>query len=160
MKTVRLFATAAIALAVITGTAQAQTHTVTFSVGAISTLSLGPNPAALNVTAAAAGQPPNSVSQPSTYSITTNEPNRKITAVLGPTAMPNGLTLSVNVAAPSTGTTAGTVVVGTTAVDVVTSIDPVSQANLGITYTLSATAVAAPAAGATRTVTYTIVAGT
>jgi hypothetical protein len=158
MRLVRLLSTAAIALAVLTGAAQAQSHTVTFSVSAISTLSLGANPAQLNVTAAAAGQPPNSVSSTSTYSITTNEANRKITAVLS-AAMPTGLTLSINVTAPSTGTTAGTVALGATAVDVVTGIAPVSQANLGITYSLAATAAAAPAAATTRNVTYTIVAG-
>lgn len=159
MSRILKFATAAIALAVLTSAAEAQTQTVTFSVSAISTLSFGANPAALNVTAAAAGQPPNAVSTTSTYSITTNEANRKITAAIN-TVMPTGVTLAVNFAAPSTGTSAGTVLLGIAPVDVVSSIDPVSQAGLGITYTLSAAATAGPVTSSTRIVTYTIIAGT
>jgi hypothetical protein len=159
MRSIARFATAAIALAVISSAVEAQTQTVTFSVSAISTLSFGANPAALNVTAAAAGQPPNAVSTTSTYSITTNEANRKITAAIN-TPMPTGVTLSTNLAAPSTGTSAGTTSLGVAPVDVVTSIAPVSQAGLGITYTLSAAATAGPVSSSTRVVTYTIVAGT
>ncbi len=70
------------------------------------------------------------------------------------------MTLTVDLAAPSGATSAGAQPLGTTAVDLVTSLTRVAQGGLGVTYTLSATAAAGVVASTTRTVTYTITGGT
>jgi len=164
MKTARLFTTAAIALAVISSAAQAQTsaqQTVTFSVSAINQIAVSGNPAALNVTAAPApGSPPSSVSNNlTTYSITTNETNKAITASLN-SAMPNNTTLSVALAAPPLATTLGPVNLNATAQNDVTGISQLSAAGLTITYTLSDSPGAGTVASQNRTVTFTIITGT
>jgi hypothetical protein len=73
--------------------------------------------------------------------------------------MPAGVTLSVNLAAPTGATSAGAQALGTTAVDVVTGITKIAQGTLGVTYTLSATASAGVVSSTSRTVTYTITGG-
>ena len=75
------------------------------------------------------------------YAITNNRTNRTISAQLG-AAMPSGLTLKVDVAAPqnSGGASAGTVTLTDTADrPVVTNSGPVTASSVAITYTLSAT---------------------
>lgn len=161
MKTVRLLATAAIALTVLSSAALAQVQTVTFSVSAINQMSVSGNPPALIVAAASAGGQPNSVTNSTTtYSITTNEANKNINAVLGLPAMPTGVTLSVSLAAPLGATSSGATLLSATAAPVVTGINQVNASGLGITFTLSASAAAGTVPSTTRTVTYTIVTGT
>jgi hypothetical protein len=161
MKSVRAVATAALALAVLAHAKQAhaQTQTVTFSVSASSTMSVSGNPAAMNITSIPLGQPSASVTNSATtYSVTTNEADKKITAALS-AVMPTGVTLSINLVAPSTGVSSGTVVLGTTAANVVTSIDAVNQSGLTITYTLTALATAGEVASQSRVVTFTVTDG-
>ncbi len=75
-------------------------QTVTFSVSAINELSVSGNPGTLTISAATAGSAPNSVSDATTtYSITTNESTRKITAAID-VAMPSGTTLTANLVPP------------------------------------------------------------
>ena len=71
--------------------------------------------------------------------------------------MPTGVTLSVNLQAPTGGTSAGTVALSTIAANLVTGVSQVAQGSLTVTYTLSATAAAAVVTtNPTVTVTYTI----
>lgn len=159
--TLRLRA-ALVAALVATGSAFASdttTQTVTFEVSAINEISVSGNPGALTVSTATAGSAPNAVSDASSsYAITTNETNRKITAAID-TAMPAGVTLTVSLAAPTGATSAGAVTLGTVAQDAVTGISTVNESGNTITYGLSATAAAGVQASASRTVTLTITAG-
>ena len=90
--------------------------------------------------------------------MTTNQTGAKITASI-PAAMPAGLTLSANLAAPAGGTSAGLLPIGTVAVDLVTGITKVFAAGLSLTYQLDATAAAGVVPSSTRVVTYTITGG-
>jgi hypothetical protein len=141
------------------GTLQAQTATqvVSYQVAAISELSMTGSPS-LVINAATAGSAPTSVSANATYAITTNESDMKITAELDE-AMPLNVTLSVSLAAPSGGSSAGAVELGATAKDVVTDISQVNASGLSMTYSLSATVAAGVVPAGTRTVTYTITSG-
>jgi hypothetical protein len=161
MKTVRLFAAAAFALAFVSSIAHAQTatQTVTFSVSAINQITVSGDPSALTLAAAAPGSDPTPVTNTATtYSITTNESNKKITASI-PTAMPAGVTLTVALAAPSGAATTGAQALSTTAANLVTGISSLNASGLGITYTLSATAAAGTVASQSRVVTFTVITG-
>ncbi|HEX7940099.1 MAG TPA: hypothetical protein VF483_14015, partial [Gemmatimonadaceae bacterium] len=94
-----------------------------------------------------------------TWAVTTNQTGAKITASIA-SNMPAGLTLSVNLSAPTGGTSAGAQSLSTTAVDLVTSITKLAQGALGVTYSLAATPSAGVVTSSTRTVTYTITGGT
>ena len=150
----------ALALLAVTATAaQAQTQTVTFAVNAINQIAFTGAPS-LTITTAVAGAAPTSVTDAtSSWAVTTNQTGAKITASI-PTAMPTGLTLSANLAAPAGATSAGFTALGTVAVDVVTVITKLAQGSLGVSYKLDATAAAGVVASSTRVVTYTITGGT
>lgn len=134
------------------------TATVTFEVQPISELSLSGSPAALTVSAAAPGAEPTAATDATTtWSITTNETNRKVTAAIDP--LPEGVTLVVDMAAPPGATSAGSVRLGSTAVDLVTGISTVQASGLPITYMLTAATSAGVVAPTTTVVTFTITAG-
>lgn len=154
------FAAVALAFAAATGEASAQTQTVSFSVDAVNQMSVSGNPGALAISSATAGSALNSASDASTtWAVTTNQTGTKVTAAID-LAMPTGVTLKVNLAAPTGATSAGPVALGTLAADVVTGITKLEESGKVITYTLSATTAAGVVASSTRTVTYTVVAGT
>lgn len=133
-----------------TEAATTATATVTYTVSSVSAITVSGNPATMVVS------PPNTVTDASTtYSVTTNGTNQKITGAIS-AALPTGVSLATNLAAPTGGTSAGTVTLGTTAANLVTGISGVAQSSLGITYSLTATAAAAPVTGSTVVVTYTI----
>ena len=159
MKLIRFAAPAVALLALSAGKAAAQSATqdVTLEVQAINQIAFTGSPS-LVISAATAGGAPTSATANATYAITTNETNRKITAQID-TDTPAGVALSASLAAPSGGTSAGAVQLGTTAQDVVTGIGTVNASGLNVTYTLSASAAAGVVPSTTRTVTYTIVAG-
>jgi hypothetical protein len=139
--------------------AQSATQVVTFSVSAISVMSVSGNPAAMNITTATPGSAPTPVTDASTsYALTTNETNKKIVANIDAN-MPAGLTLQVNLQAVTGATSAGNVALTTTAADVVNNVNTVAQSGRTITYTLSATTAAGVVSSSTRTVTLTVVAG-
>lgn len=120
-------------------------------------LSISGNPSTLTISTVTAGSNPNSVSDSSTTynSITTNTV-RNITGKIN-SAMPTGVTLNVQLAAPVGASSAGSLAMGTTAVNLVSSIPKnTTSTNLTITYTLSATAAASPSASSTRTLTLTL----
>jgi hypothetical protein len=90
--------------------------------------------------------------------VTTNQTGASITASI-PTAMPAGVTLSANLTAPAGATSTGLTALGTTAVNVVTSITKLNAAGLALAYQLDATAAAGVVTSATRVVTFTITGG-
>ena len=97
----------------------------------------------MTITAAPAGQAPTPVTDATTtYSITNNAgtDSKKITAAIN-TDMPTGVTLEVELVAP-TGATATKQALSSAPANVVTGIDNVSETGKSITYTLSATAAA------------------
>lgn len=156
--------TAALAAAAVTigaNVAQAQDdnvagHDVSFQVDAINALSVSGNPSLLLISAATAGTVPDSATASGTYAITTNQTGRKITASIN-SNMPTGLTLKVLFEAPAGSGVAARKTLSSGSEDVVTGIGPLSESGLAIGYSLHATALAAVAAEASRTVTYTIV---
>jgi hypothetical protein len=97
------------------------------------------------------------------WAITVNKAaGKKVTAELT-ASMPAHTLLSVELAAPSTGASKGVVPLNTratgvkvAAVDVVDSIEPDYESNLGVTYTLSADVEAGVLTATTATVTYTV----
>ena len=134
--------------------ADTATQDVDITVQAVNEISVGAA-VTLNVNSATAGVSPTGVAS-STYSITTNSAtSKKITAQLT-SALTAGLSLSANLQAPSTGTSAGAVVLSTTASDAVTSIEAVAATGLTISYSATATVAVAPNTY-TAEVTYTIV---
>ena len=138
--------------------AQTATQTVTFSVVPLSRVAVSGPMGPIVVSAASAGSAPTSATMGgTTYAITTNESNQKISAALDQ-PMPPGVSLAVALAAPSGAASAGSTTLGTASADVVTGIFAVNASSLAIVYRLSATATA-PVAPGTRTVTFTISAG-
>ncbi|HEX8361747.1 MAG TPA: hypothetical protein VF613_16640 [Longimicrobium sp.] len=151
-------AAAALALTAVAGEASAQSQSVTFSVEPINQMTVSGNPGALTINAATVGSGLTSATDASTtWGITTNQTGTKVTASIEE-AMPAGVTLKVQLGAPTNATSAN-VTLGTTAADVVTGITKLDETGKTITYTLSATAAAGVVASASRTVTYTVVAG-
>ena len=141
-----------------TAKAQTATQTVTFQVDAINQVAVAGTPT-LTISAAVAGGAPTSVtSTGNTWAVTTNQTGAKITASIG-SAMPSGITLSANLAAPSGGTSAGYQTLSTTAVDLVTGITKLNASGLSLSYKLDATAAAGTLSSTTRVVTYTITGG-
>lgn len=138
--------------------AQTATQTVTFQVDAINQIAFTGSPS-LVINTAAAGSNPSTVSTTASWAVTTNQTNAKITASIG-SAMPAGVTLSANLTAPTGGSSAGSLALSTTSVDLVTSITKVAQGSLSVGYSLAATAAAGVVSSTTRTVTYTITGGT
>ncbi|MEP6999960.1 MAG: hypothetical protein ABI969_05750 [bacterium] len=138
--------------------AQTATQTVTFAVNAINQIAFVGTPS-LTITTAVAGSAPTSVTDASsTWAVTCNQTGAKISANI-PLAMPAGLTLSANLAAPAGATSASYQALGTVAVDLVTGITKLAQGSLAATYKLDATAAAGVVTTATRVVTYTISGG-
>jgi len=152
-----LSAFAIVALSAGTAAAQQTTQDVAFEVQAINKIAFTGSPS-LVISTATAGSAPTSATANATYAITTNESDRKITAEID-SDLPTGVALSVSLAAPSGASSAGAVQLGTTAQDVVTGISTANASGLGVTYSLSATAAAGVVAADSRTVTYTIIAG-
>lgn len=161
MKKIYIAALAAAAMSIGANAVQAQesnvaTQVVSFEVQAINLLSVSGSPS-LVISASSAGNAPTSVTASGSYSITTNEENRKITASID-SNMPSGVTLSVLFQAPSLASAASQSL-STAAADVVTGISELNESGLDLTYTLSATSAAGVIAAGNRTVTYTIVSG-
>jgi len=160
MKFTKLVAAAGVLSFVASAAAFAQTATqiVTFQVNAINQISVAGAPS-LTINTAVAGSAPTSVTDNvSTWAVTTNQSTAKITGSLS-AAMPAGLTLSANLAAPAGASSAGLTALSAGAVDLVTGITKLNASGLGLTYQLDATAAAGVVASSTRTVTYTITGG-
>jgi len=158
MKKARIPALVSALLITLVITARAQTtvtQTVTYEVQAINEIGLN-TPLTLVINTATAGAlPDDATDDTTTYSITTNEAGKKITARID-TAMPAGLALKVHLDPPAqTGASTGEVTLTTTPQDVVTGIGPATASKIKILYTLSATSTVAPTSGE-RSVTFTL----
>ena len=151
-----------LAIALVAGatslSAQTANQTVTFQVDAINQISVAGSPS-LTINTATAGSNPTQASAAATWAVTTNQTGAKITASIN-SAMPAGLTLQVNLSAPTGGSSAGATALSTTAADVVTGITKLAESGIAIGYTLDATPAAGVIASTSRTVTYTITGGT
>jgi hypothetical protein len=157
MKLHTMMTLATITVAAFAPAAAAQDQSVAIEVQAINQLSFTGSPS-LVISSGTAGSAPTSATASVTYAVTTNEVDRKITAQIDQTP-PSGLTLSASLAAPSGGTSAGAVALSTSPQDMVTGISTLNASGLSLTYTLAATAAAGVVAPTSRTVTYTIIAG-
>lgn len=147
-----------IAAAANAGKAGAQAQTVTFAVNSVNQISFAGTPSLTVNTATAGSDPTPATDATGSWNVTTNQSGAKISASIA-TAMPAGLTLNVNLAAPAGATSAGLTTLGTGAVDLVTGIVKQKGTTLGVTYELDATVVAGVVSG-TKVVTYTISGGT
>jgi hypothetical protein len=145
-----------IGLAIAANTAQ---QTVTFQVDAIDEISVSGNPANLAVTTATPGsQPDDDTDNSTSWAVTTNGTNKKMTGDINAN-MPANVTLQINLTAPTGGSSSGDQALSTTAADLVTTITQVAESGLTIAYTLSATIDAGVVAQDTRTVTLTLTDG-
>ena len=142
-------------LAGVTNAASAQTanQTVTFQVDAINQIAFSGSPS-LVINTATAGSNPTSATAAASWAVTTNQSGAKITASIG-SNMPAGLTLSVDLSAPTGGSSAGAQALSTTSVDLVTGISTLAEGSLGVNYSLAATPAAGVVSSTSRTVTYT-----
>ncbi len=147
---------ALIRLALAANTAQ---QTVTFQVDAINEISVSGNPGDLVINTATPGsQPTDDTDNSTSWAVTTNGTNKKMTGGINDN-MPANVTLQVNLVAPTGGSSSGDQSLSTTAADLVTSVTGVAESGLTITYTLSATIAAGVVAQDTRTVTLTLTDG-
>lgn len=153
----RILATMAFLSVAATAQAQTATQVVTFQVDAINEIAFTGSPSIAIVTATA-GSAPTPEQASGTWAVTTNGSNMKITASIN-SAMPSGLTLTANLAAPTGASSSGAVTLGTVAADVVTAISSKNESGLNVTYELSATLAAGVVSSQSRTVTYTITSG-
>src|SRR5687767_15812092 len=97
----RILATMALLVSASVASAQTANQVVTFQVNAINQIAFSGSPSLL-INTATAGSNPTSATAAATWAVTTNQTGAKITASIG-SDMPTGLTLSVNLAAPSVG---------------------------------------------------------
>jgi hypothetical protein len=117
------------------------------------------NPPTLTINTATAGQQPDEVSDSSTtYSVTTNGSNKKITGALD-SNMPQYTTLKANLAAPTGGTSAGDVTLSATSSNLVTGISTLAEQGKTITYKFSAQPEAGTSINDSRVVTFTLTDG-
>lgn len=143
--------------------AQSDTHTVTVEVQAINEIAIAGD-VSLSISTATAGQAPDDATGSTTYAMTTNDAGGAVKITASTSVDPStlgsgsgGVVLAVNADAPTGGLSAGSVALNTTAVDVVSSIDAVSESGMTLGYTLSATAATGQLGSTAITVTYTIV---
>ena len=115
------------------------------------------NPSPMTISTSTAGSDPNPVANNSTsYTLVSLIAGQSIIGSLN-SNMPAGVTLNVQLQAPIGATSAGSVTMSSTSQNLVTNIPTVSgSSNFGITYTLSATALAVPVTNGTRTLTLTL----
>ncbi len=136
------------------------TITITYEVEAINELAIDVGSVELTINAATAGSEPtdDSDATTATYAITTNAATngKKITAAID-TAMPSGVTLYVTLAPPTGATSSGETSISDTPANVVTAIEMVAEADLAITFRLSATVAAGVVASGEKTLTLTLV---
>lgn len=133
-------------------------QTVNYEVQAINELNIDDASVTLTVSTATAGAQPDDATDSSTYDITTNAgaAAKMITGALNE-ALPTGLTLTINMTAPSGATSGGAMPVSNSPVNLVTLIDSVAQADIAIAYSLTATVAAGVVSSTSKTLTLTIV---
>lgn len=158
MKTIRTMVLSAVLVVAAAASASAQaTQDVTINIQAINEISIAGGAHTMTISTATAGQAPDDVTWSTTWAITTNQSNAKVSASIG-SDMPSGVTLKVNLANPTNATSNGDVSLSSTAQELVTGITKLNESGLSLTYTASATALAGVQSVA-RTVTYTVTGG-
>lgn len=130
-------------------------HTLMFEVEPLNQMGqiLGPSPFFY-----VSGKTGSSSSVINTYSIATNEINKKISAFLD-NNMPIGTELTINMSPPSGARSMGTLPLSATPIDLVIEISKVSEEELSLVYTFTVTAKAGVISGATRVVFFTLTDG-
>ena len=138
--------------------AMSGTISVSLTIDPINEINIAGTALNLTVNAAVAGAQPTQVSQSTTYSISTNcaANTKKLTAAIN-SSMPSGLTLGLNVAAPTGAVSAGNTTITNVAADVVTGIDGVAESGIAMTFYLDATVAAGVVSAASKTLTLTLV---
>lgn len=133
-------------------------QTVRIAVKAINVIAFTGSPTITVVTAVAGSNPTTVTNSTARWAVTTNQTGAKITGSIA-SNMPVGLTLSVNLAAPTGGTSLGYKALSTVAVDLVTGVTKRNQTGRVVNYRVAATAAAGVIASSSRVVTYTITGG-
>ncbi|MFO7965917.1 MAG: hypothetical protein R6U50_18465 [Desulfobacterales bacterium] len=140
--------------------ASSATQTVNYQVSEINELSVSGHPADMVISTATAGSEPDEVIEDTTtYAISTNCTNKKITADID-SEMPAGVTLKINLAEPTGAVSSGDVDISSATVnsiDVVTGISKVAESGLSIIYKLSAVVAAGHVPLSDRVITLTII---
>lgn len=147
------FAAATVLVLGTVGNAAAQTS-VTYEVTAINETTFTGTPAKLLIDAASELSGVSDIT--TTWAVTTNQTGMAVQGAVS--ALPTGVTLEVELAAPAAGVATKRALTAT-AQDLVTGITKLSESGLVVTYTLSATPAAGVVAEQMATVTYTVVAG-
>jgi hypothetical protein len=123
------------------------------------TITVSGDPSVLAVQSATAGLEPDRVSEATTtYAVTTTAANQRIVARLD-APLPEGVTLTVRLAAPPGATSRGPVTLSVADQELVAVPAPGSHAGLAVSYTLTATVRAGPMPSVGRAVTLTVVNG-
>jgi hypothetical protein len=127
--------------------------------GTVGTVTVGGAPALLRVNSAVAGAEPAPKTGTSTITVKASKANKpqKILVQLS-AAMPAGLTLSLDMTAPTGATDPGTVALDATARELMGNITNLTNETETLTYTFAATAAAGVVGAQSRTVTFTITA--
>jgi hypothetical protein len=142
-----------------TALAQTDTTTVNYSVAQVSLVDIAASNVALNITTGVAGTGLTDATANTTYAITNNASNQKITGQIN-SNMPSNTTLLVDITAPGSGSSAGAQSMTTSAADLVTGIGAVNTSGVAIDFTLQATVTAGIVSSSSKTLTLTITAGT
>lgn len=134
------------------------TATITYSIQSVDAISLSASPGTFTINGpdTPGSKFGSATDDTTTFSVTTNgDPGaeRKITGYVQ-TALPTGVTLAVNLTAPTGGTSQGYVSLTTTAQDLVLGITDVAETK-GISYKLTVDLTTAPIGDFTNAVIYT-----
>ncbi len=144
------------ALTEITLAASSAVQIINVPVAPITVFTISGNPAAIKINSAIPGmQPTGEVNATTTYSISTNESNKKITGMLN-SNMPADCYLKIRLAAPSGAVSTGDVILSSKPADLVTGISKVAESGKTITYTFSSTVAAGIISSGMRTVILTV----
>lgn len=150
----RLLVAAAVAMIAFPAAAQTATQSVSVTVPEVELIDVASGSVSMTFTAPNAGDAFADATAQSSYAITVNTTNNKITGVLD-NDYATGVTLAVSLAAPAGASSQGSQDLSTTAVDLVTDVATINASSLSIDYTASATSEAEPATES-NTVTFTI----
>jgi hypothetical protein len=145
-----------LAFAHLTLAASSAIQIINIPVATITAFTTSGNPSAFIINTAIPGmQPTDEVNATTTYSISTNESNKKITGMLN-NNMPANTYLKIRLAAPSGATSTGDVILTTRPADLVTGITKIAESGKIITYTFSSTVAAGMITSGRRTVILTV----
>lgn len=151
---------ATVALLLGSGAASAQTNTdtasVNFTISAVSLIDIAADVDLTIDSVTSVGGGLADATDTTTYAITNNQSTMKLVGKIDSTI--TDADIKVNVTAPSSGTSAGTVTLSTTDQDLVTAVGTTDQSGVDMTFTLSATVSAGVVSG-TKTFTMTLTSG-